>query len=208
MKILVFSDFHGLFGFKNHFIEVKQKIKSYNPDIVIFCGDFRNKAEIKTLERRIKNLKLPVYYVLGNDDELSAEFNLKYGINLNLKLEQLSKDLFITGIGGDEYDVKWNIKDLDSLLAKNKSKIRNLVIISHVPPYSICDRSNDGRNCGVKELFELILKVRPNIVLFGHIHENWLEFTCIDRIIFQNVGPNGILIEYINGKFVIDRDLI
>jgi predicted phosphodiesterase len=143
MKFLVYSDFHGLFGMINHFKTVKSLIKSYKPDFIIFCGDFRNKISINLLNVRVKSLRLPVYYVWGNDDEVKPEFELRNGENIHLKLVNLDENLSLAGIGGDEYDVEWNIQKFDEILSNNDFK--DLVIISHVPPYSACDLANDGR---------------------------------------------------------------
>ncbi|MHA1229861.1 MAG: metallophosphoesterase family protein [Candidatus Helarchaeota archaeon] len=209
MKFLAFSDFHGLFGLKNHFIDIKKKIKEYEPDFIILCGDFRNRASINLLNNRVKSLRLPVFYVWGNDDEVDPSFNLKYGTNMHLKLLQIpgSLDLFITGIGGDEIDVSNNITIFDKLLNNNLPLNGKIIIISHVPPYTICDKTIDNKNAGVKKYLEIILKYHPNLVLFGHIHEQFGCMKTINNIIFQNVGVKGIFIEYINDSFIINIEI-
>ena len=202
MKFLVYSDFHGLFGMINHFKKVKLDIKSYKPDFIIFCGDFRNKISKTLLNVRVKNLRLPVYYVWGNDDEVKPEFELRNGKNIHLKLVNFDENLSLAGIGGDEYDVEWNIQKFDEILSNN---FKDLIIISHVPPYSACDLANDGRNVGSKELLDLILKYKPRLSLFGHIHENWGESKCFKEVEFINIGPKGFFIEYRYGSFIIEN---
>jgi len=46
------------------------------------------------------------------------------------------------------------------------------IVISHVPPYGICDKADDGRLCGSRSLLERI-KTLPKLKLLvcGHIHE-------------------------------------
>ncbi|MBD3226688.1 MAG: hypothetical protein GF329_00740 [Candidatus Lokiarchaeota archaeon] len=206
MNFLAYSDFHGLFGFKNHFRKIKKDIKRFNPDFVVFCGDFRNKVSKSLLNVRVKHLGRPVYYVWGNDDEFDPEYKLKSGINLHLKVIEVNEAFKIVGLGGDELDVKWNIEKFDEILDNEKDS-DNLVIVSHVPPYSACDLANDGRNVGVKEYLALILKFSPRLVLFGHIHENFRCHTCIEGIDFINIGPNGVLFEYSEGSFLIDLNI-
>ncbi|MHA1310593.1 MAG: metallophosphoesterase family protein [Candidatus Helarchaeota archaeon] len=204
MKFLAFSDFHGLFGYKNYFVDVKQKIKKYSPDFVILCGDFRNKISINRLEMRVKHLELPVYYVWGNDDEFNIDFKMQFGKNCHLEIFNLNDENFwITGIGGDEYDMVWNISKFKKILQKNISSLKNFILISHVPPYSICDKTVDGKHAGVKEYLDLILEFRPKLVLFGHIHENWYKTAKLKNIIFQNVGPKGVYFQYDNAEFTI-----
>jgi len=65
MKLLAFSDFHGLYGLKNHFKDVKQKLLEVKPDILIFCGDF---CAPFTLAQIAEGFAAPVHAVFGNND--------------------------------------------------------------------------------------------------------------------------------------------
>ena len=193
MKLLAFSDFHGLYGLKNHFPDVRKKILETQPDILVFCGDFRNLISIPLLNSRLKRLRFPfLYYVWGNDDLVTPDFNLKIGINLHLNLKQLENDFTIVGIGGDELDVKWNVNKLDALLANLKFK--NLILISHVPPFGCCDLAIEGKPVGSKVLRTLVEKYRPSLCLFGHIHEQAQKSAKLNNTIYWNVGPKGLLI--------------
>ncbi|MHA1264126.1 MAG: metallophosphoesterase family protein [Candidatus Helarchaeota archaeon] len=193
MKILAFSDFHGLFGLKNHFTDVKLKLSEIQPDILIFCGDFRNHLSIRQLTSRMKLLQHnQIYYVWGNDDELDPEFNLKIGTNLHLKTEEIAKSLLLIGIGGDELDVKWRIQELERLLKKISPK--KVILISHIPPFGILDYANDGRHVGSKPYRRIIDNYKPLLCLFGHIHEQEQRSIRIKETVFWNIGPKGIVI--------------
>ncbi|MHA1377318.1 MAG: metallophosphoesterase [Candidatus Helarchaeota archaeon] len=70
MQFLAFSDFHGLFGFKDHFMEVKKKVEKYKPDLVVICGDLQDRGSIKLLEQKIQSVKFPnMFFVWGNSEE-------------------------------------------------------------------------------------------------------------------------------------------
>ncbi|HUX99951.1 MAG TPA: metallophosphoesterase [Candidatus Deferrimicrobium sp.] len=194
MKLLAFSDFHGIFGLINHFRTVRIRIFETQPDLLIFCGDFRNQISIPLLESRLRRLKFPaIYYVWGNSDEVHPEFELKIGINLHLKLSELPRNFVLVGIGGDEYDTKKNIDEVDRLLSGKK--FQNLIFVSHVPPFNCCDFAVDGKHVGSREYRILVDKYRPQLCIFGHIHEEAQKSKLINNTTFWNVGPRGVLID-------------
>jgi len=194
MKILAFSDFHGMYGLTNHFLEVKKKIAETEPDILIFCGDFRNEISIPLLQSRLKRLNFPdIYYVWGNSDRLAPDFEMKIGLNLHLKLFQLPNEFVISGFGGDELDVLKNIQKLENLFIEEDCN--KLILISHIPPYGCCDFAVEGRHVGSKLYREFIDKYHPILCLFGHIHEEAQKKMILKETIFGNVGSKGVLIE-------------
>ena len=62
------------------------------------------------------------------------------------------------------------------------------ILLSHTPPYGICDKAKDGNYCGSEELFER-MKSLPNLKLLvcGHIHEGRgqvgkvINVACLDE---------------------------
>lgn len=45
------------------------------------------------------------------------------------------------------------------------------ILICHGPPYGILDENKFGESCGSMALRELMFKVKPSLMIFGHIHE-------------------------------------
>ncbi|MHA1382551.1 MAG: metallophosphoesterase family protein [Candidatus Helarchaeota archaeon] len=194
MRILAFSDFHGLFGFKNHFIDVKQKLGLYKPDILLLCGDLQDRGSMKLIENRLENLEFsPILFVWGNSEEqLNVGYGLKNAINIHLKIKKIN-NIHFAGLGGDEYDVKRDIALIRKMIAEKYSEIERLIIISHVPPLNTVDLCNDGRNVGVKEYRNLILEFKPILVVCGHIHEEAQKMVQIGSTMVYNIGPKGVL---------------
>jgi Icc-related predicted phosphoesterase len=193
MRILGFSDFHGLFGLRNHFRDVKKKLLDSQPDILVFCGDFRNDISIPLLKSRMRRLQVPkIYYVWGNSDNVKPEYDLKVGINLHLKVIPLTKEFGIAGIGGDELDVQWNIESLEKQLSGSTLK---LILVSHVPPFGFCDYAADQKHVGSRPLRALVERFKPIAHLFGHIHEDSHKQVVYKGITFVNVGPNSCTID-------------
>ena len=200
MKILAFSDFHGLWGLKDHFIEVKKKLEQYQPDLLLLCGDLQDRGTIKLLENRIQNLQFsPVYFIWGNSEEqLNLNQNVRFAENIHLVIKSFMDANFI-GVGGDEYDMKNELPRARKMISK-LPKNELLVIVSHVPPFQALDLCNDGRNVGVAKFRELIEKYQPKLVLCGHIHENAQKIAWIGRSMVCNVGSNGVLFNIDNNK--------
>jgi Icc-related predicted phosphoesterase len=45
------------------------------------------------------------------------------------------------------------------------------VLITHGPPQGILDETNRGESVGCRDLLERVLKIKPRLHVFGHIHE-------------------------------------
>ena len=45
------------------------------------------------------------------------------------------------------------------------------LLVTHMPPFNILDENLEGEPCGCIELRNKVLKVKPKIHVFGHIHE-------------------------------------
>jgi len=124
---------------------------------------------------------------------MEPKFELTVGTNLHLNPIKLDdNEHAIVGLGGDELDVKWNLEKLDSILSAKKFK--NLILVSHIPPFGFCDYAVEGKHVGSKPLRTLIENHEPKLSIFGHIHEDSGKSAMLNEIRFWNVGPKGILI--------------
>ncbi len=47
------------------------------------------------------------------------------------------------------------------------------VLVTHVPPQKILDKTTSGSNVGSKSLRKFTEKLKPKIHIFGHIHESY-----------------------------------
>lgn len=61
------------------------------------------------------------------------------------------------------------------------------IIVSHGPPYGNGDENAEGEHCGSRELLAAIRRVRPSLVVCGHIHEGYGQYDC-DGIPILNVS--------------------
>ena len=61
------------------------------------------------------------------------------------------------------------------------------ILLTHGPPEGILDRNRRGDCCGCRDLLHRVLKIRPRLHVFGHIHEA-AGRTDIDGITFLNAS--------------------
>lgn len=77
------------------------------------------------------------------------------------------------------------------------------VLIVHGPPYGILDQNRQGEHCGCKDLLERILDVRPQLVIFGHIHEGYGQIEY-EGIRFVNACSLDYRYRPVNAPLVIE----
>ena len=66
------------------------------------------------------------------------------------------------------------------------------VLVTHGPPYGILDSSPDsGMHSGCRELFDAVMRVRPKLHVFGHVHGAHGIFQT-DQTTFVNAALLGV----------------
>jgi Icc-related predicted phosphoesterase len=66
------------------------------------------------------------------------------------------------------------------------------VLVTHGPPYGILDSSPDsGMHSGCRELFDAVMRVRPKLHVFGHVHGAHGIFVT-DHTTFVNACLHGV----------------
>jgi Icc-related predicted phosphoesterase len=66
------------------------------------------------------------------------------------------------------------------------------VLLTHGPPYGILDSSPDsGMHSGCRELFDAVMRVRPKLHVFGHVHGAHGIFIT-DHTTFVNACLHGV----------------
>ena len=86
------------------------------------------------------------------------------------------------------YDWAFNRNDAEREQLWKQIPTDTDVVIVHGPPYDILDKCSDGFKAGCKILRkELLERVKPQLVVFGHIHEDY-GIKKIDQTIFVNAS--------------------
>lgn len=190
-KIVHLSDFHNK-SFLNYGNRVAEKVKSLNPDIIVFTGDLIDSRKYKeevSLDFMKELVKIaPVYYVNGNHEIRSGKFpSLEQGLkeigvnilrNTNESITKNGEEVYIMGIEDPLY------KPLEETL---EGAIKNLqhssfkILLAHRPEY-ISEYSS----------------YNIDMVFSGHAHGGQVRLPFIGGL----AAPGqGIFPKYTNGKY-------
>ncbi len=200
MKILAFTDIHGS---KKALLVLKNKTKKENPDVLVCAGDI-SLFDIKTelLLRRIAALQKNVVIVHGNH-ESERDFpriakkiqNIKYIHGTSF----VCNDTAFIGYGGggfamDDTALVRMQKKLGELIAAHHDK--KIVLVAHGPPYNTALDNVGGRHVGSRTLRQFILNSKIDVVICGHLHENFRKKDTIKKTTVINPGPFGMIIKF------------
>jgi len=77
------------------------------------------------------------------------------------------------------------------------------VLITHTPPYGILDETYRAKHVGCEALSDALVRVRPALHVFGHIHESY-GLQESDGTIFVNASLCNFHYQLVNEPIVID----
>lgn len=91
---------------------------------------------------------------------------------------------------GDEIRTHWN-----------KIPLSIDVLVTHGPPMGILDKSDEGVCCGCADLYEAVLRTKPLLHVFGHIHRQLGEANAMK--LFHDDGNKTICgnVSVVNEKY-------
>lgn len=206
MKLLSVADIHGS---QYRLNIVLKNIEKYKPDLIVICGDITQFGPPDVALNLLNQIKIKTIAIHGNIDtnDVLKAIDESNAINIHNKSKIINKNQFI-GLGGniDNQDFsKINIK-----INNNQKKLSEIInnstiIISHIPPYGLQDKTFLGFHSGSNELKKFIEYYNPRLILCGHIHENpgYVKFknTIVVNCSIGKTG-RGALIE-INNKIKV-----
>ncbi|MCL6216769.1 metallophosphatase domain-containing protein [Zunongwangia pacifica] len=183
MRLISISDTHN----KHKNLEIPKG------DFLIHCGDFtEGGTRLETLNFLQWFSKQPHRYkilVAGNHDFFLEKHrnhlkdlipkNIHYLKDQGITIEGLKiwGSPYTPGNGNWAFNLergrtirkKWN------LIPHNTD-----ILITHTPPYGILDESKTYKNIGCEELLKQIVDIKPQLHLFGHVHDDFGK---------KNIGP-------------------
>ena len=182
MKILAIADIHGS---QYRLNIVLKNIESYSPDLVILCGDITQFGPGELAKNFLNQIPTETLALTGNIDTPDVNKAIDESKATNISSKKVIKN-GVSFIGIDE-----TIQNDFNILEKKVSS-EKIVLVSHKPPYGAQDKIFIGMHGGSKDLLEIIEKIKPSLVLCGHIHED-PGFTKIGETIVVNcsIGKRG-----------------
>ncbi len=220
MKIWILSDTH---------MQHKALSIPKNIDMVIHCGDstnyydeINNNREFIQFENWWK--ELPVKHkviIAGNHDHWATrKYNIDKIKEYSIYLEHEYCEIDSIKIFGSPYVPtfgNWYFMKARHKLFEVWESLPNKIdiLITHGPPQGILDISFNKAHyldhCGDKSLFNKVIKIKPKIHCFGHIHNSedcynqgirefkdikFINASCVtDGIINKGVSSNGVIID-------------
>lgn len=202
--IVQISDLHNK-EFGKYQINLLNEVKNLNPDIIIITGDFIDSSHTNieiAMDFAVRAVSTcPVYYVSGNHEAWSSDYNqLKTELECasvtimdNRKIE-ISKDNSTIELYGIS-DPDFNHGSSSAYEAKNisASKLEALSIGSNIQSFKILLSHRP-------ELLDVYEKFSMDLVFSGHAHGGQVRLPFVGGL----VAPNqGIFPKYTSGSYVL-----
>ncbi|MBC8410080.1 MAG: metallophosphatase domain-containing protein [Rhodobacteraceae bacterium] len=204
MKIVALSDIHNDYS-----------MSIPDGDVVIFAGDMSYIGEEKDLIRFNEWFKsLPhkhKLYIPGNHDYLFetapslAQELVGSGTYLHTKEITTIEGVTFYGSPYTPIFSRWAFMMTPEELMHHWSTVPQVdVLVTHGPPKNILDANLNGEPCGCPWLaYEIMNRIKPEIHIFGHIHEGY-GTTTIGDTRFYNVSIMNRFYNPVNPVTIID----
>jgi len=194
LKAIAIADIHGSVAYIEQLVNY---VKSNDIHYILVAGDLAADRDKTTFNRVIRGLSLStdtkVVFVRGESDPLT-----EYTKNNILNVENrryVINEITVAGIPPFlDYELKLPIESkikahLTHLMLSNKILHEKYIILTHIPPYGlIVDKHPLKGNMGSIELRDFIKKIKPYIVICGHVHSG-IGVDNIQNTLVLNPGP-------------------
>ena len=200
MKLLAFTDIHGS---KTALRRIEQKVKSQKPDLLVCAGDISIfEHGIVGIIRKLNRLNKKILIVHGNHEDTSTFVKcsklFKNIIFIHGK-HFVENDVLFLGYGGggfsnvDRTFEKIAKKKFSKIIKENKHK--KIVFVTHAPPYKTSLDKLGRNHAGNRSFRNFVEKNNIELMISGHLHENFGKEDNINKTIAINPGPFGKMIE-------------
>lgn len=198
MKLLLCSDIHCDHAAARSLVD-----RSAEADVLVCAGDLAvmRKGLRETVEI-LSDAACPTVLVPGNgesDDELEAACREWSGAHVlhgsgceidGVSFWGLGAGVPVTPFGPWSFDL--SEEDAEALLADCPE---GAVLVTHSPPRGHVDVGGGGEHLGSRAVLDAIHRVRPPLVVCGHIHACWGQESDVDGTRVVNAGPDGVWLE-------------
>ena len=196
MKFLAFVDLHED---KKVLQKLLERAKQEDIDFLICAGDLSQFGHnLGYVLRQLDNLGKKVYLIPGNHESNqvfnSILINYPNCVNLHQKdLEIENHVLLGYGEGGFAREDAEFRKVAREWYGKHKEK--KTILITHGPPQGTTTDFLEGNHIGNKDYRAFIERIKPQLAICGHIHENAGAIDKIGETKVINPGWEGMVIE-------------
>ncbi len=192
MRILAASDLHCDLAATRAVVAAAR-----DADVVIIAGDIANEGQgAEPLLALLRQIPRPVLLVAGNHDRPAALrafcADWQMGHFLHGEAIRLQGQVFF-GLGAEiprHNDAVWNFALSETNAARALEPCPpGAVLITHSPPWQVCDRQKDGTHNGARAVMDTLRARAPRLHLCGHVHNAWGQRAQVGETLVCNLGP-------------------
>jgi Icc-related predicted phosphoesterase len=204
VKLLLFSDLHNDVDAARDLVR-----RAADVDVLVGAGDFCNAHHgLESCLDVLRESHKPIVLVAGNNETTAEleeacwdwpEAHVLHGSAAEvagLMFFGLGGGVPITPFGSWSYD--FSDKEAAALLADCPP---GCVLVSHSPPHGTLDRDSRGRSLGSTAVREALERLRPILLVCGHIHACGGRHEQVGPTLVVNAGPEGIEVWQSDGSF-------
>jgi Icc-related predicted phosphoesterase len=195
MKLLLFSDLHRDVAAAQRLVDRAAEV-----DVLVGAGDFGNvRRAVRDCIDVLAAVDKPAVLVAGNNEstqELSdacrawPRAQVLHGTGVvvcGVEFFGLGGGVPVTPFGEWSYD--FTEQQAEQLL---RGCPVGGVLVSHSPPKGVLDVSSSGRSLGSTAVRDAVLRLRPRLVVCGHIHAAGGRSARLGDSPVVNAGPDGV----------------
>lgn len=191
MRAFAFADIHGN---KNALKRIILRASQPDIDILISAGDLTLFGkELAQLLKALDKARKYCLHVHGNHEDAaafeSACFKTAYAIPIHSRCIKIQNTAF-AGWGGGGFAIT------EPSFERFASRIpKKAIIVTHAPPRNTKVDKIDSSHYGNKSITNAIKKVKPQLVICGHLHETAGRTDKIASTLIINPGPAGAILD-------------
>jgi len=196
VKLLLFSDLHTDAVAASHLVQLAREA-----EVIVGAGDFANaRRGVSTCIDVLRQVQLPTVLVPGNNESYeellracsrwpSATVLHGTGVELaGVPFFGIGGGIPVTPFGSWSFD--FSEAEAERLLAGCPP---GAVLVSHSPPKGAVDLASSGSSLGSTAVRDVVMRLKPRLVVCGHIHACAGQRALLDTTPVINAGPQGVL---------------
>lgn len=196
MKLLAFVDLHGDIKL---FRELISRAKKNDIDLVLIAGDLTVfEGNLKYMLGKLNAIGKKILLIPGNhESEKSLRETVKdyeHCVDLHEKALKVKGYIFLGyGEGGfalEDAEFRKIARHWYGEYQKEK-----IILVVHAPPFGTQLDRLDNRYAGNKDIRSFIERIKPKLVVCGHLHENAGKVDKIGETQIINPGWEGMVVE-------------
>ena len=195
MRILAFTDMHESLTALN-----RMKKQSKKADVIVCCGDISIfEGGLEFMMEELSAIKKEIIVVHGNHEDKNNMKKLCKAKNVHFIHKNKKKigDVLFIGYGGGGFN--FEDPEFEKMTKKFEKWIKDsgakkIVLVTHAPPYRTKLDNLYGESVGNISFRKFLVKGKVDLMLCGHLHENFNKKDKLKKTIIVNPGPSAKII--------------